>query len=73
MSFSEEFSARLKDLERRAKAAGSNITQICKRSGVSRATYERWCFRPPQTVAKVNDLEAEVERVEREAAARVAP
>lgn len=72
MTFSEEFAARLKSLEQRAKAAGSNITQVCKRSGVSRATFERWVFRPPQTVVKLDELEAEVERLEREAAARVA-
>lgn len=63
-TFSEDFSGRLADLERRAKAAGSNMTQICKKSGVARATYERWKQRPPQTIAKVDELAAEVAKLE---------
>jgi len=68
-SFSESFTERLKSIEGRAKAAGSNVTQICKKTGIARATYERWMQRPPQTIAKVDELEAEVVRLEREAAA----
>ena len=70
-TFTETFTDRLKEIERRAKAVGSNLTQICKKTGIARATVERWGHRPPQTVAKVAELEAEVERLEREAAARV--
>lgn len=71
-TFSQQFSARLREIEARAKAAGSNITQVCKKSGIARATYERWQQRPPQTVAKVDELMAEVERVERENQERAA-
>ena len=71
-SFSQSFTVRLADIERRAKAAGSNITQICKKTGVARATYERWVQRPPQTVAKVDELEREVERLERVASEKAA-
>lgn len=67
-TFTDAFSQRLKDIERRAKAAGSNMTQICKSTGVARATYERWRSRAPQTVAKVDELEAEVIRLEQVAA-----
>ena len=69
-SFSDAFAEKLKEIERRAKAAGSNMTQVCKTTGVARATYERWGHRAPQTVAKVDELMAEVERLEQQAAAR---
>lgn len=72
VSFSAAFTEKLKEIERRAKAAGSNMTQVCKTTGVARATFERWRHRPPQTVAKVDDLEREVERLEAEAATRSA-
>ena len=68
-TFCEEFDTRLANIERRAKAVGSNITQVCKRTGIARATYERWRDRAPQTVSKVDELEAEVVRLEAAAAA----
>lgn len=67
-SFSDSFVERLKAIEARAKAAGSNMTQVCKKTGIARATYERWMHRAPQTVAKVDELEAEVVRLEAEKA-----
>lgn len=63
-----EFTERLKLIEKRAKKAGSNVTQLCRSTGISRATYERWCFRPPGSVAKFDQLEAELARLEKEAA-----
>lgn len=69
-SFSETFAEKLKEIERRAKAVGSNMTQVCKATGVARATYERWNHRPPQTVAKVDELMEEVERLEQAAKAK---
>lgn len=67
-TFAEELQIRLKSIESRAKAAGSNITQVCKKTGIARATYERWCFRAPQSVTKLDELEAEVARLEKERA-----
>lgn len=69
-TFSQEMKDRLAELDRRAKAAGSNMTQVCKATGVARVTYERWVNRVPQTVKKLDELEAEVARLEHEAAAR---
>lgn len=71
-TFTSAFQGRLADIESRAKAAGSNITQVCRKTGVARATYERWVQRAPQTITKVDELEAEVIRLEKEAAARSA-
>jgi hypothetical protein len=63
-TFSQEHARRLAALETRAKAVGSNITQVCKATGIARATYERWVQRAPQTVKKLDELEAEVARLE---------
>ncbi len=64
-SFAEELGVRLKDMERRAKAVGSNMTQVTKATGIARATFERWEVRPPQSITKVDELEAEVVRLEK--------
>lgn len=71
-TFAKAFADRLKSIEERAKAAGSNMTQVCKTTGVARATYERWGHRPPQTIVKVDELEAEVVRLEEQARSRQA-
>lgn len=64
LSFSDEHKRRIAALEPRVKAAGSNITQACKNTGIARATYERWVQRPPQSISKLDELEAEVSRLE---------
>lgn len=64
LTFSEEHKRRISALEPRVKAAGSNITQACKNTGIARATYERWVQRPPQSITKLDELEAEVARLE---------
>lgn len=69
-TFSEEHARRLKDIEARAKAVGSNITQVCKNTRIARATYERWVQHPPQSITKLDELEAEVVRMEQSAAAK---
>lgn len=63
-TFAQEMADRLADMEKRAKAAGSNMTQVCKATGVARVTYERWRQRAPQTIKKLDELEAEVARLE---------
>ena len=69
-TFAQEHKRRLQALEARAKAAGSNITQVCKATGIARATYERWVERSPQTITKLDELEAEVVRLEALAASK---
>lgn len=63
-TLAESFSTRLRELEARAKAAGSNLTQVCKKSGIARATVERWMDRPPQTITKFDEIEAVVSQLE---------
>jgi BMFP domain-containing protein YqiC len=71
-TFAQEHKRRLEALEARAKAAGSNITQVCRATGIARATYERWVERSPQTITKLDELEAEVSRLEAAAMAAAA-
>jgi hypothetical protein len=65
-TFAAEMHARLEDMEKRAKAVGSNMTQVTKNTGIARATYERWMTRPPQSVTKLDEMDAEVMRLEQE-------
>lgn len=71
-TFSQEHKARISALDERARAAGSNMTQVCKNTGIARATYERWLERPPQSITKLDELEAEVARLEEAAKAQQA-
>jgi hypothetical protein len=64
-TFANEMQERLRSIDARARAAGSNMTQVCKNTGVARATYERALQRVPQSVSKVDELEAEVTRLEK--------
>lgn len=74
-TMAQEMKNRLQDIERRAKAVGSNVTQICKNTGITRTTFERWRDSPlpPQTIKKIDELEAEVLKQERLYVAPVAP
>lgn len=65
-TFEQEMHNRLRDMEARAKAVGSNMTQVTKNTGIARATFERWQTRAPQSVTKLDEMEAEVQRMERE-------
>ena len=73
--FSEIFQARMADIERRLYQAGSTVTEICANVGVARATPVRWKRRLPKTIQLVDQLEAEVEKIEarqKKAAAKAA-
>lgn len=69
-SFDEVFRETLADLERDAKAAGSNMTEVCREAGISRTTPDRWKTSPPKTVALVAKLQQIVaEKAVKESAA----
>lgn len=56
-SLSELFRQRLDDLEREALRSGLNLTALCKRAGISRATPDRWRRRLPKTIQIIDSLE----------------
>lgn len=65
----KEFMRRVKQLNERAKAAGTNITELCRIAGVSRTTPERWNKRVPKSIT-IFDLVFEallgIEKVKKE-------
>lgn len=68
LSLEEVFNRRVEQLKERAKAAGTNITQLCRLAGVSRTTPERWEKRVPKSICifdlmfeALRGIEAELE------------
>ena len=49
-TFAAEFYRRVEMIKKRAKDAGTNITQLCRAAGVSRTTPERWEKRVPKSI-----------------------
>ena len=72
-TFSAEHKARVAAFAARAQAVGTNMTQVCKTTRLARATYERWLERPPQSITKLDELDAELTRLEKLAAEKPAP
>lgn len=64
-SAAEEFADRLKNIQKRGKAVGLNLTEICRKVGCSRATPDRWKAKPPQTLVLIDKMEAAVAAAER--------
>lgn len=60
-NFEQVFRDSLDELQADAKAAGMNLTTVCKAAGVARATPDRWRQNPPKTIrvlAKMQDTVA---------------
>ncbi|WP_288821303.1 hypothetical protein [uncultured Leclercia sp.] len=53
-TFEAEFYRRVDMIKQRAKAAGTNITQLCRNAGVSRTTPERWEKRVPKSIGIID-------------------
>lgn len=64
-NFREAFYQYLNDIEHRAHAVGLTMTDLCRESGVARATPDRWRKGLPKTIQNVCDLEAIVVKSER--------
>ena len=59
-TFEEEFNRRLDGIIQRGKAVGLTVTALCKKTGIARATPDRWRKNAPLSVTLVDKLEAEV-------------
>lgn len=60
--FSEYFLAYLENLELRALACGSNLTEICRELGISRSTPDRWRRKIPKTIAILDAMDEYMEK-----------
>ena len=65
INFRDAFYKYLNDIEHRAHAVGLTMTDLCRESGVARATPDRWRKNLPKTIQNVCDLEAIVIKSER--------
>lgn len=55
--FTQVFRDRLDQLEKDALAVGLDFTKICRATGVSRSTPDRWKRKVPKTVALIAEME----------------
>lgn len=66
MTFTDEFTAAVADIEARAKAVGENWATLCRAAKISRTTPDRWKKNPPATIRAITKLQSIL--AEREAA-----
>lgn len=59
-NFEQVFRDTLDDLQSDAKAAGMNLTTVCKAAGVARATPDRWRQNPPKTIRALAKMQGVV-------------
>jgi len=61
-NFVDAFKDALAGIEAGAKEAGSSITEICRETGISRTTPDRWKENPPITIELVAKMQDAVNR-----------
>lgn len=61
-NFVDAFKDALAGIEAGAKEAGSSITEICRETGISRTTPDRWKANPPITIELVAKMQDAVDR-----------
>ena len=61
-NFVDAFKDALAGIEAGAKEAGSSITEICRETGISRTTPDRWKENPPITIELVAKMQNAVNR-----------
>lgn len=59
------FYEKLRSIEERGHRVGMTMTDICKQSGVARATPDRWRKELPKTIKCLQDMETVVAAAEK--------
>jgi len=59
-TFENEFNERLNAIISRGEAVGVTVTELCRRTGIARATPDRWRKDAPLSIKLIDKLEAEV-------------
>ena len=57
-TFEAEFRRRLDDIIKRGQAVGLTVTALCKKTGIARATPDRWRKNAPLSVTLVAEVVA---------------
>lgn len=63
-TFEQVFHEWLDDIEKRGQKVGLTITHICRDSGVSRATPDRWRVATPLSVTLIDKMQEVVAKAE---------
>ncbi len=63
-TLTQEFQERTADILARARKNDISLNQICRGAGAARATPDRWTLRVPKSITLVDDIEAELTRLE---------
>lgn len=71
-NFVDAFKDALAGIEAGAKEAGSSVTEICRETGISRTTPDRWKENPPITIELVAKMQDAVNRKLKKAARKKA-
>lgn len=71
-NFVDAFKDALAGIEAGAKEAGSSVTEICRETGISRTTPDRWKENPPITIELVAKIQDAVNRKLKKAARKKA-
>lgn len=71
-NFVDAFKDALAGIEAGAKEAGSSVTEICRETGISRTTPDRWKENPPITIELVAKMQDAVNRKRKKAARKKA-
>jgi len=59
-TFDKVFSEELDKIREEGRAIGMSMSEICSRSGVARASPDRWRSKPPKTIQLVADMQRAV-------------
>lgn len=73
MNFVDQFNSALDQLADEAKANGLTLTSICRQTGVSRATPDRWRKTTPKTILLLGEMQGIVEDAKKKRAEGVPP
>lgn len=63
-TFEDIFRDRVDSILKRGKAVGLSVTAICKKTGIARATPDRWHKEVPLSVKLIDRMEEEVAKAE---------
>lgn len=66
--FETVFRKTVTEMEAEAREAGTNLTEVCRETGVSRATPDRWKRRAPKTIRNVAQMQRAIRARKNESA-----
>jgi hypothetical protein len=59
-NFVQDFKDALTQIQADANEVGLNLTSICRDTGISRSTPDRWLRKPPKTVLLIAEMQKKI-------------